>query len=88
MACVTMQLFSNQAAVADAATVPFDATPVFSNSTGITNAAGDITLPVGGAFLVMYTIRVEIIGNAVGELLQHNYNKEMVLLLQPLPSLQ
>lgn len=58
-------VFSNQSDVLTGETVPFAATPAFSNS-GITNTAGNITLPVSGVFLVMYTVRFGIAAGANG----------------------
>jgi hypothetical protein len=48
------------------ALVPWSTTLPASVSAGITNAAGVITLPTGGIFLVMYTVRVAIAAGAAG----------------------
>jgi len=52
-------VFSNQEAVGNGGTVLF-ADASSANTAGITNTAGSITLPVGGIFLVMYTVRFSI----------------------------
>jgi hypothetical protein len=58
-------VFSNrtpQAANTDLV-IPFGATPLFANSTAITNSGVAITLPTTGLFLVMYTVRVQFAAN-------------------------
>jgi hypothetical protein len=53
-------VFSNTSTQAGgtSAIIPFGGTPLFNNK-GITNAAGVITLPNPGIFLVLYTVKIE-----------------------------
>lgn len=53
-------VLSNQSVLVTGQTVPFAATTAGNFSTGITNAAGLITLPATGVFLVQYSVRVSL----------------------------
>jgi hypothetical protein len=59
-------VFSNNSDVDPDTIVPFGSTPLFPNTTGITNNAGVITLPVGGVFAVTYAVRFTLSGSGAG----------------------
>lgn len=59
-------VFSNQAPVLNGTEVPFDEPSTFNSSAITDNGSGNITLPVGGIFLVMYTVRVAVAASSTG----------------------